>query len=413
MKKFLSMLLALVMTFALVACGQQAEQAPATEEDANNVPMQYITADDLKAAMGDYLIVDVRKTADYCEARIPGAIGIDMDAAKEGDAAAGVTAMTEGLKAATGDKTAGDAKIVLVCYSGKRYAQAATNALSTMGAKMENVYTLEGGFTNWSEVNKDLIKTGDTEMKYITAAELKDTMDNYLVIDLRKTADSTVATIPGAKLVDMDAAKEGDLAAGVLTMRAALRDLTGSENGGDKKIVLVCYSGKRYAQASTNVLATIGANMDNVLTLEGGFNNWKKTYIDDVERADYPMQYITAAELKDVLDNNAEGYLVIDVRKAADSSTATIPGAIAIDMDAAKEGDFAAGVAAMSAGLTEATGSETGAEGQKIVLVCYSGKRYAQASTNALYHLGAAMANVYTLEGGFTNWSEVYPDAVQ
>ena len=413
MKKFLSLLLALIMTFALVACGQTTEEAPADDAASNDAPMQYITADELKAAMDDYLIVDVRKNADYCTSRLPGAVGIDMDAAKEGDAAAGVAAMTAGLKAATGSETGGENKIVLVCYSGKRYAQAATNALTTMGAKMENVYTLEGGFTNWSEVNADLVETGDTQMKYITAAELKDTMDNYLVLDVRKTADSSIATIPGAKLVDMDAAKEGDFAAGVLTMRAALRDLTGSENGGDKKIVLVCYSGKRYAQATTNVLNNIGANMDNVLTLEGGFTNWKKTYVDKVERADYPMQYITADELKPLVDAADAGYLILDVRKAADSSAATIPGAFAIDMDAAKEGDFAAGVASMSAGLTEITGSETGKEDQKIVLVCYSGKRYAQASTNVLYHLGANMENVYTLEGGFTNWSEVFPDAVQ
>ncbi len=253
----------------------------------------------------------------------------------------------------------------------------------------------------------------DVEMQYITAEDLKADMDSYLVLDIRKAADSSVSSIPGTNAIDMDAAKNGDYETGIADMKAGLSKITGSETGGDEKIVLVCYSGKRYAQAASNVLNAIGANMENVYTLEGGFTNWKKTYVEDITLADYAMSYITAAELKDVIDNGTEGYLIVDVRKAADSSASTIPGAIAIDMDAAKEGDFAAGVAAMSAGLTEATGSETGAEDQKIVLVCYSGKRYAQASTNVLYHLGANMANVLTLEGGFTNWSEVYPDAVQ
>lgn len=38
--------------------------------------------------------------------------------------------------------------------------------------------------------------------------------------------------------------------------------------------MLICYSGKTYAQAGTNVLSVIGANMDNVLTLEGGMKAW-------------------------------------------------------------------------------------------------------------------------------------------
>ena len=43
---------------------------------------------------------------------------------------------------------------------------------------------------------------------------------------------------------------------------------------GVQKLVLICYSGKTYAQAGTNVLSVIGANMDNVLTLEGGMKAW-------------------------------------------------------------------------------------------------------------------------------------------
>ena len=38
--------------------------------------------------------------------------------------------------------------------------------------------------------------------------------------------------------------------------------------------MLICYSGKTYAQAGTNVLSAIGANMDNVFTLEGGMKAW-------------------------------------------------------------------------------------------------------------------------------------------
>ena len=53
MKKLLALLLGLLMVLALAACGQQ--------EPADDVAMQYITAEDLSAALdsGEYLILDV------------------------------------------------------------------------------------------------------------------------------------------------------------------------------------------------------------------------------------------------------------------------------------------------------------------------------------------------------------------
>ena len=152
MKKLISMLLVLVMALGLVACGAPAAEAPAaTEAAAENYPMQYIKAEDAKELLDDdaYVFFDIRKTADSDANSIPGAQHWDMDAAKEGDAEAGKATMTEATKDL-------DKQIILVCYSGKRYAQAATNALNAIGYDMSKVWTLEGGFTNWSEVLPEL-----------------------------------------------------------------------------------------------------------------------------------------------------------------------------------------------------------------------------------------------------------------
>ena len=164
MKKLLTLLLVLAMMFSFAACGQDEPQQPADDQqqvEENNVEMQKMTADQLLEAMKageDLLILDVRKAADHEAAHIPGAFGIDMDAAKEGDTAAGVEALKAGLLEATGDVKGGDKKMVLVCYSGARYAQATTNCLNAIGADMENVFTLEGGFKGWSETKADLIE---------------------------------------------------------------------------------------------------------------------------------------------------------------------------------------------------------------------------------------------------------------
>lgn len=149
MKKTLSLLLALVMVLALVACGQEKKD----EAPAGDVAMKYMTADETVAVLGSdgYTILDIRKAADYETAHITGAVSADMDAAVNGDAEAGKATMkaaTEGL----------DDTLILVCYSGKKYAQAATNALSANGYDMNKVFTLEGGFNNWSEVQPDHVE---------------------------------------------------------------------------------------------------------------------------------------------------------------------------------------------------------------------------------------------------------------
>ena len=247
--------------------------------------------------------------------------------------------------------------------------------------------------------------TTDVAMQYIKAEEAKELLnsDEYVFFDIRKAADSSTNSIPGAQAWDMDAAKEGDAEAGKATMTEATK-------GMDKKIILVCYSGKRYAQAATNALSAIGYDMSKVYTLEGGFGAWSKAYPETAEvsaeivapASDVQMQYITPADALEVIES--EEYVFFDVRKAEDYAAGHIPGALGYDMDAAKEGNFQAGVTTMTPALRGLD--------KQIILVCYSGKRYAQAATNVLSALGYDMSKVYTLEGGFTAWSEAYPDQI-
>ena len=156
MKRILALLLAFVMTMPMVACksnnGGEVVQAPITAP-SEDVAMQYITPADALAVLEDegYVFFDVRKVADYETSHIPGAKSYDMDAAKEGNFNAGVATMqvaTRGL----------DKNIILICYSGKRYAQATTNVLSALGYDMSKVYTLEGGFNAWSETYADKVE---------------------------------------------------------------------------------------------------------------------------------------------------------------------------------------------------------------------------------------------------------------
>ena len=256
----------------------------------------------------------------------------------------------------------------------------------------------------------------DVEMQYITVEDASANLesDDYTFIDVRKAEDYAASHIPGAISADMDAAKNGDFDAGVATMQEVLN------SGVDNNLVLICYSGKTYAQATTNVLSALGYDMSKVYTLEGGFNAWSETYPDNVEsgeaaadtasaeivapESDVEMQYITVEDASANLES--DDYTFIDVRKAEDYAASHIPGAISADMDAAKNGDFDAGVATMQEVLNSGVDNN-------LVLICYSGKTYAQATTNVLSALGYDMSKVYTLEGGFNAWSETYPDNVE
>ena len=160
MKRIISVLLVAVMILGLLcACGAKApatETVPAVTAPAEDVAMQYMTpAEALELLENEeYVFFDVRKAADYATAHIPGALGYDMDAAKEGDFKAGVATMTPALRGL-------DKNIILICYSGKRYAQASTNVLSALGYDMTKVYTLEGGFTAWSEAYPETVEAAE------------------------------------------------------------------------------------------------------------------------------------------------------------------------------------------------------------------------------------------------------------
>ena len=101
-------------------------------------------------------------------------------------------------------------------------------------------------------------------------------MDDYYIIDLRKSEDFEKGRIPGSVNFDLtDVLEDPAKAADVL--KEAVKD-------NDKPIVLVCYTGNKYAQAGTNALAAIEQDMSKVFTLEGGYKGFEKDYADVIEK---------------------------------------------------------------------------------------------------------------------------------
>ena len=137
-------------------------------------------------------------------------------------------------------------------------------------------FALAGCSSNSSSSNNSS-STSSSEVKEVTMTEeavsaLKDEVgkDDVVFLDVRKAEDHKAGHIIGAVNADMDKAKDGDNENGKSTMEAAIKD----NNLKSQKLVLVCYSGKKYAQAGTNILSALGYDMSKVVTLQGGMKAW-------------------------------------------------------------------------------------------------------------------------------------------
>lgn len=117
------------------------------------------------------------------------------------------------------------------------------------------------------------------------------------------------------------------------------------------------------------------------------------------------MQYMSKEDLKAAVESGAQNLVVLDLRKAADYAKSHVVGSFSADVDKAKSGDNADGINNLKAALKEATGSETANADSKIVLLCYSGKSYAQKGTDLLINMGVPAANIVTLQGGYKDWT--------
>lgn len=148
-KSLLLLSIILVLSLVFVACGQDA--------DSDAVEMQYVGVeelkDDIESGADEYVILDVRKVEDFNTSHIKGSYAADVDAAnKGGDDETGTANLKAGLQEATGSETgnAGE-KYALVCYSGKSYAEKATELMVAMGISEDQIFTVEGGITAWEE----------------------------------------------------------------------------------------------------------------------------------------------------------------------------------------------------------------------------------------------------------------------
>lgn len=362
-----------------------------TSQDAEN----YADIAGVKAALADdnSVVLDARKAADYEDAHIAGAVSADMD----GYVGKSITeAASDANVKAVVDKYGASKKYVLICYSGNRYAKAARRVLMNNGVKSSNITILTGGMGAWRSAGEALDHYNYTNAE-TTFSKMKDS--SYVILDARKAADYDKGHIAGAVSADVDGIASGNNKdAAAANVKAAV-----DKYGKDKKYIVICYSGNKYAKAATGLLMNNGIKNANIQTLggddsqqsaAGGMKAWNAKYASYVVAKHTSSKGfnfangITPENLKADVDGS-KVFTVMDVRAAKDYNPETcIKGAVSTPSS-----DEAAVMKAVN-------DNKNGL----YVLVCYSGNAKANEARNTMVKNGVDESRIICLQGGMGTW---------
>lgn len=348
----------------------------------------YISAKTLKDNAEDYVILDARKAADFAEGHIAGAVSADMD----GFVGKSITeAQSKANVKAVVDKYGKNKKYAVICYSGNRYAQAASAELRSLGVSNDNIFTLggdkarksaNGGMKAWKAAGYEVVAYNYTDVAGVKAAQSD---EKTVLLDARKADDYKDAHINGAVSADMDGYVSGSIskAESDKNIKSVVE-----QKGADKNYVIICYSGNRYAKAATEVLVENGVKVSNISILTGGMGAWRSAG-EALDHYNYTNAATTFDKLKD------SSYVILDARKAADYDNGHIAGAVSASVDGyIAEGGNKDEAAANVKAVVDKYGKD-----KKYIVICYSGNRYAKVATGLLMNNGIKNANIQTLGG--------------
>lgn len=350
----------------------------------------YISAKTLKDNADNYVILDARKAADFAEGHIDGAVSADMD----GFVGKSITEAQskENVKAVV-DKYGKNKKYAVICYSGNRYAQAASAELRSLGVSNDNIFTLggdkarkssDGGMKAWKAAGYEVVVAYNyTDVDAVKAAQSD---DKTVILDARKADDYKDAHIDGAVSADMDGYVSGTIskADSDNNIKSVVE-----QKGADKKYIIICYSGNRYAKAATEVLVKNGVKVSNISILTGGMGAWRSAG-EALDHYNYTNADTTFSKMKD------SSYVILDARKAADYDNGHIAGAVSADVGYYIDNKYSSKDEA--AANVKAVVDKYGKD-KKYIVICYSGNRYAKVATGLLMNNGIKNANIETLGG--------------
>ena len=239
-----------------------AEAAETTAAAVAEGTFQYVSPDDaIKAAAGsDVHVLDVREWSEYSKGRLANSYWSPIFPLED-------ASLEESLKEFALAKLNDGKNIYIVCNSGKRGAEKATDVLKKAGFDSAKLFTVEGGakaLSSKKEFNTSRIDQA-IDWKYIDAKEFL-ALSGVQVVDVR----------------DADTYKQGHLAGSVnvplkefedTAAQTAMYDFAKSDLDPTKPVYLLCYSGNKCAKTGISVLKDAGFDTDNLFIIKDGAKN--------------------------------------------------------------------------------------------------------------------------------------------
>lgn len=352
----------------------------------------YIAPEKVKEDASKYVLVDARKKADYDDAHIAGAVSAEVN----GTSDEVTSAEKENVKAVV-DKYGKDKTYVVICYSGNRYAKKATGFMRDLGVDNNNILTMTGGMGAWRTAGYDVDHYNYTNAD-TTFSKMKDS--SYVILDARKAADYDNGHIAGAVSADVGYYidnKYSSKDAAAANVKAVV-----DKYGKDKKYIVICYSGNRYAKVATGLLMNNGIKNANIETLggddskqsaAGGMKAWTAKYASYVvakHTSSGKFEFangITPENLKADVEGQ-KVFTVMDVRAKDAFDKGHISNAVSTPSDD--------GAAIMKTVNDNKNGL--------YVLVCYTGNAKANAARDIMVKNGVDESRIICLQGGMGTW---------
>ena len=161
-----------------------------------------------------------------------------------------------------------DEDIYIICNSGQKGAEKATEVLTEAGIDPARLFTVEGGAQALAEVDGALTtnRTEDSiEWQYVSGAEAVEAVgnDDVQILDVRDDDTYAQGHLEGS--IQCNLKEIEDPAA-----QTAMYELAVSDMDPDKEVYLLCYSGNNCAKTGISVLKDAGFPLENLYIIENG-----------------------------------------------------------------------------------------------------------------------------------------------
>lgn len=281
-----------------------------------------------------------------------------------------------------------DKPIYILCNSGARGAQKATQLLANLGYNVSTgddgkVFTIKNG-AKGLEVQYAMIGTDGNPVDGKTAVAAVGKSD-VTILDVRASGNYASGHLKGSVSTPLFTSN-GVVQTGDDDLAKAFTDyVTKNKTTLEKnEIYILCNSGASGARAATALLKAAGYNLDKVHTITGGAKN-----------ADVKSAAIYVSDTRAINALSEKDVLILDVRSAETYKKGHLKGSLSLplfDADNNLPDDLA------TAFTEYVNAHKADFEGKTIYVLCNSGARGAEKATKLLKEAG--ITNVFTIEGG-------------